>query len=45
MKKYILSAVAAGGLALGGAASAQDLGPILGSILGYGSPRRSQVTG
>lgn len=35
MNNFILSAVAAGALALGGAASAQDLGSILGNIFGY----------
>ncbi len=38
MKKFILSAVAAGALAVGGAASAQDLGGVIGSIFGFGSP-------
>ena len=36
MKKFILTAVAAGALAAGGAASAQDLGGILSGIFGYG---------
>jgi hypothetical protein len=38
MKKFILTAVAAGALAVGGAASAQDLGGILGNIFGFGQP-------
>jgi hypothetical protein len=38
MKKTILSALAAGALALGGAASAQDLGGVLSSIFGFGTP-------
>jgi hypothetical protein len=38
MKKILLSAAAAAALAFGGAASAQDLGSVLGQILGYGSP-------
>lgn len=38
MKKFILTAVAAGALAVGGAASAQDLGGILGSLFGFGTP-------
>jgi hypothetical protein len=37
MNKFILSAVAAGALAVGGAASAQDLGGVIGSIFGYGN--------
>jgi hypothetical protein len=36
MKKFILSAIAAGALAAGSAASAQDLGTVLGTILGAG---------
>ena len=38
MKKTILTAVAAGAIAICGAASAQDLGTVLGTLLGYGSP-------
>lgn len=38
MKKFILSAVAAGALAVGGAASAQDLGTVINSIFGIGTP-------
>ena len=38
MKKFIVMAVAAGGLALGTAASAQDLRSVLTNILGYGTP-------
>ena len=38
MKKFILSAVAAGALAVGGAASAQDFGAVIGNILGFGTP-------
>lgn len=37
MRKSIIMAVAAGALAVGGAASAQDLGSVLGSIFGYGN--------
>jgi hypothetical protein len=37
MRKSIIMAVAAGALAIGGAASAQDLGSVLGSIFGYGN--------
>jgi hypothetical protein len=42
MKKILLSAAAAGALAFGGAASAQDLGAILSNILGYGNLNQSQ---
>jgi hypothetical protein len=42
MKKFIFSAVAAGALAFGGAAAAQDLGAILSNILGFGVPHQSQ---
>ena len=38
MKKFILTAVAAGALAVGGAASAQDLGTVINSIFGIGTP-------
>jgi hypothetical protein len=39
MKKFIFSAVAAGALAVGGAASAQDVGDVLTNILGsFGVP-------
>jgi hypothetical protein len=38
MKKTILAAVAAGALAIGGAAGAQDLGDVLTNILGFGQP-------
>jgi hypothetical protein len=39
MKKFILSAMAAGALAVGGAASAQDVGDVLTNILGsFGVP-------
>jgi hypothetical protein len=34
MKKWILSTVAAGALAVGGAASAQDLGSVINSVIG-----------
>ena len=44
MKKFVLTAIAAGALAVGTAASAQDLGSVLGSILGYGQPTYSQST-
>ena len=37
MKKFIATAVAAGALAAGGAASAQDLGSVLLNILGIGT--------
>lgn len=37
MKKIILGAVAAGALAIGGAAAAQDLGAVLSNIFGYPS--------
>lgn len=37
MKKFILTAVAAGALAVGGAASAQDLGSVLGNLFGFGT--------
>ena len=38
MKKYIATAIAAGALAAGGTASAQDLGNIIANILGFGQP-------
>lgn len=38
MKKYILTAVAAGALAVGGAASAQDFGTVISNIFGFGGP-------
>lgn len=38
MRKFILSALAAGALGLAGAASAQDLGAVIGSIFGFGTP-------
>ncbi len=38
MKKLVVTVLAVGALAVGGAASAQDLGAVLGSILGLGSP-------
>ncbi len=38
MKKFILTAVAAGALAVGGAASAQDIGTVIGSLFGFGQP-------
>ena len=38
MKKFILTAAAAGALAFGGAAGAQDLGAVLSNILGFGTP-------
>lgn len=44
MKKFVLTALAAGALAAGTAASAQDLGAVLGSILGYGQPTYSYGT-
>ena len=44
MKKFILTAVAAGALAAGGAASAQDIGSVIGSIFGYGQPQPTYQT-
>lgn len=44
MKKTILAAVAAGALAVGGAASAQDFGTVLGSIFGFGTPTYNHNT-
>jgi len=44
MKKSLLAAVAAGALAVGGAASAQDFGGILSNIFGYGSPTYNHNT-
>lgn len=44
MKKFILGAVAAGALAIGGAASAQDLGAVIGSLFGYGTPQYGYST-
>jgi hypothetical protein len=38
MKKSILTAVAAGALAIGGAASAQDFGTVISNIFGFGQP-------
>ena len=38
MKKLIVSTVAAAALGFGAAASAQDLGPVLGSVFGFGTP-------
>jgi len=38
MKKFIATAIAACGLAAGGAASAQDFGSIIANILGLGQP-------
>lgn len=38
MKKTVLSMLAAGALAAGGAASAQNLGDIVGSLFGFGAP-------
>ena len=43
MKKFIFSAVAAGALAFGSTASAQDLGAILSNILGFGQPNYGAV--
>ena len=45
MKKLILTAVAAGAMAVGGAASAQSFGDVLGSIFGYGQPTYNQGYG
>lgn len=44
MKKIFLTAVAAGALAAGGAASAQDIGAVIGNIFGYGTPQYSYGT-
>lgn len=41
MKKLIATALAAGALATGGAASAQDIGGIVANILGLGAPQYS----
>ncbi|HET8746029.1 MAG TPA: hypothetical protein VFM98_10515 [Ramlibacter sp.] len=38
MKKYIAMAVAAGALGVGGAASAQDFGTVIGNLFGFGQP-------
>ncbi|GAB3768916.1 hypothetical protein GCM10028796_33260 [Ramlibacter monticola] len=38
MKRLIVMALAAGGLAVGSLASAQDLGAVITNILGFGSP-------
>lgn len=38
MKKTIAMAVAAGALAVGGAASAQDLGTVISNLFGFGQP-------
>ena len=38
MKKIIVAALAAGGLTLGAAASAQDLGAVISNIFGAGTP-------
>jgi hypothetical protein len=45
MRKLIVSALAVGALAVGGAASAQDLGAVLGSVLGFGTPQYGYNTG
>jgi hypothetical protein len=45
MKKFITTALAAGALAAGGAASAQDLGSTILNILGFGAPTYSQNYG
>jgi hypothetical protein len=42
MKKFITAAVAAGALAAGGAASAQDFGSIIANIFGLGQPTYTQ---
>jgi hypothetical protein len=42
MKKFITAAVAAGALAAGGAASAQDFGSIIANIFGFGQPTYTQ---
>ena len=41
MRKYIATAIAAGALAIGGAASAQDFGSILSNIFGFGTSSQS----
>lgn len=38
MKKFIATAIAAGAMAVGGAASAQDLGSVIANVLGFGQP-------
>jgi len=38
MKKYMAMAVAVGALAMGGAASAQDIGTAIGNLFGFGQP-------
>jgi hypothetical protein len=45
MKKWILTAVAAGALAAGGAASAQDIGSVITNILGNLGATQSQQYG
>lgn len=45
MKKLIATAVAAGALAVGGTASAQDFGGVIASILGFGQPTYNQQYG
>ncbi|MBI5276209.1 MAG: hypothetical protein HY854_07085 [Burkholderiales bacterium] len=45
MKKFIVTAIAAGALAAGGAASAQDLGSVISGILGLTSPSYSNNYG
>jgi len=42
MKKFIATAIAAGAMAAGGAASAQDLGSVIANILGFGTPTYNQ---
>lgn len=44
MKKTILAAMAAGALAVGGAASAQDFGTVLSNIFGFGTPNYNHNT-
>jgi hypothetical protein len=41
MKKFIATAIAAGAMVAGGAASAQDLGSIIAGVLGFGQPQYS----
>ena len=45
MKKFIVSALAAGALAAGGAASAQDFGSVIGSLLNLAIPGMTQQYG
>lgn len=44
MKKFIATALAAGAMAAGGAASAQDFGTVINSLFGFGTPSYSYGT-